>query len=273
VLLAEDNPVNVEVAREFLESFGCTTDIVNNGAEAVAAFDRGRYDLVLMDVQMPEMDGLTATRRIRESEVRQSRALTPIVAMTANAFAEDQEKCAAAGMNDYIAKPFDEEQLVALLRKWLRSAPMPATVAPAVSSGDDLTGGAGMMPPEATAPDVASPIEDKVLESLRTQRPELLHRLVRTYLDYAPKAIVDLKTASEAGDMLSVKMVAHSLKSSSANLDAQCLSTLCKELEAASNAKDQVLSRGLSRQIIEEFGRVRGRLESMAEAQAVRKTG
>ncbi|HRD74449.1 MAG TPA: response regulator [Hyphomicrobiaceae bacterium] len=307
VLLAEDNPVNVEVAREFLESYGCSVDIANNGVEAVVAIEHARYDLVLMDVQMPEMDGLTATARIREIERRTCLAPTPIIAMTANAYAEDREKCLGAGMNDYISKPFDEERLVSMLGIWLtrsrgaraealsskatseaaiavvsEEAPAPATGPAVAAIAGPATAAITDPGPAAPAPSSPvsqptpvvpgpAPIEEKVLEGLRTHRPELLRRLIRTYLDYAPKAISDLKTANDAKDMLSLKMVAHSLKSSSANLGAQRLSALCKDLEGASNAKDEVRASALAVTIVDEFAVVRARLEQMAAADALKQ--
>ena len=94
-------------------------DIANTGAEAVEAYAKGAYPIVLMDCQMPEMDGLTATRRIRAIEAAEGRARVPIIAVTANAFAEDRTACAAAGMDDYLAKPYTEAQLLATIEQWL----------------------------------------------------------------------------------------------------------------------------------------------------------
>jgi PAS domain S-box-containing protein len=122
VLLAEDNPVNQEVASAMLEVVGLTVDVVGDGAQAVAAVLAGHYDLVLMDMQMPLMDGLTATRAIRASGVPGVDRL-PIIAMTANAFSEDRQSCLAAGMDDHVAKPVHAEALYATLLRWLsRSA-------------------------------------------------------------------------------------------------------------------------------------------------------
>jgi signal transduction histidine kinase/ActR/RegA family two-component response regulator len=116
ILLVEDEPISQEVAREQLEDLGLRVDVAQNGAEAVRLAHRGAYALILMDMQMPEMDGLEATREIR----RQSAAPgTPIIALTANAYAEDRERCLAAGMDDFIAKPFDPEKLTASLLRWL----------------------------------------------------------------------------------------------------------------------------------------------------------
>ena len=118
VLLAEDNPVNQEVAKEYLSELGCTFDVVTNGNDAIAACEQRHYDLVLMDCQMPDLDGLTATRRLREAEANSGRPPIVIIAATANAYAEDRAACLAAGMNDYLSKPFTEECLTRMLNKW-----------------------------------------------------------------------------------------------------------------------------------------------------------
>ncbi len=118
VLLAEDNPVNQEVARALLEVVGLTVDVVGDGAQAVAAVRACDYDLVLMDMQMPLMDGISATRAIRASGVQGASRL-PIIAMTANAFSEDRVDCLAAGMDDHVAKPVDPDALYATLLRWL----------------------------------------------------------------------------------------------------------------------------------------------------------
>ena len=117
LLLAEDNPVNQRVAVHVLGKLGYAVDVVDNGALAVAAVARGNYALVLMDCQMPEMDGFAATAAIRRAEAKSSHL--PIIAMTANAMQGDREQCLAAGMDDYIAKPIDVAQLAALLAEWL----------------------------------------------------------------------------------------------------------------------------------------------------------
>jgi signal transduction histidine kinase/CheY-like chemotaxis protein len=122
VLLAEDNPVNIEVASEYLRSFGCTFDVALTGAEAVAAFRTTTFDLILMDVQMPEMDGVQATHHIREISKAEQRTRTPIVAVTANAFEADRKLCMAANMDGFLSKPFTDKQLEQVLSKWLKRA-------------------------------------------------------------------------------------------------------------------------------------------------------
>ncbi|PKO91390.1 MAG: histidine kinase [Betaproteobacteria bacterium HGW-Betaproteobacteria-10] len=126
LLLAEDNPINQEVALAVLSNVGIAADLANNGAEAVAAARARAYDLILMDMQMPELDGLAATQAIRRLA---GYALTPIIAMTANAFEEDRKACLAAGMNDHVAKPASPETLYAVLLKWLNRSEAVASAA------------------------------------------------------------------------------------------------------------------------------------------------
>ena len=116
VLLAEDNAINQEVARELLRAAGCEVEVADNGRRAVEMARAGGYDVILMDVQMPELDGIEASRQIRALP---GLSRVPIIAMTANAFAEDRAACLAAGMNDHVAKPVVAEQLFATLHDWL----------------------------------------------------------------------------------------------------------------------------------------------------------
>ena len=230
VLVAEDNPVNVEVAREYLEGMGCEVTCAENGIEAVRAFETGTFDIVLMDCQMPELDGLEATRRIRDIQRQKITRATPIIAITANAYAEDRDLCMEAGMDDYMSKPFSEEQLRRMLARWA-----PKTVeAGAAASGATSPSGtpAVIVVPEPEQPVSAEgAIEMPVLLQMQKTHATLLSRLLDTYLGYSPKAIQQMMAALEAQDHGQLKITAHSLKSSSANLGAMKLSGLCRDLE------------------------------------------
>ena len=230
ILLVEDNEVNIEVARELLSAMGCQVQVARNGLEAVAQFNHGKFAAVLMDCQMPIMDGLAATRRIREIERAHAMSPIPIIAMTANAYVEDRTRCFEAGMDDYLSKPYSENQLRATLKKWL--APEGETEkseAPGNETANKTT--------SATAGSENGVIDDGVVAPLRKSRPDLFKRLITTYLNYAPVALIELRTALEAHDLTTLGRVAHSLKSSSANLGAMHLSKLSRDLEVA--ARDQ----------------------------------
>jgi signal transduction histidine kinase/DNA-binding response OmpR family regulator/HPt (histidine-containing phosphotransfer) domain-containing protein len=229
VLLVEDNPVNQEVARDMLASLGCEVDVAANGCEALTALEQRAYDLVFMDCQMPEMDGFAATRAFREREAATTLHRSPhlpIIALTANAFASDREACLAAGMDDYLSKPFTSDRLLAMLKRWL---PWPAPVSAAPVPADIIQETASS--PAAAA----SPIFDpEVLASLQALPNGMarLERIVSTYCTTAAELVARLHTALAAGDCDAIRQTAHSLKGSSAQVGAQQLAALCAELEA-----------------------------------------
>jgi CheY-like chemotaxis protein len=158
ILAAEDNTVNQELVRVILEGLGCRVHAVASGLEAVEAFRREDYDLILMDCQMPGMDGFEATKKIRELEEilrsKKGREGIPIVALTAHAMRGDRERCLAAGMVDYISKPFKREQLVSVLRRWIDKPRTSKTtlprIEPASPQEEDLTAEDSQILPEAT---------------------------------------------------------------------------------------------------------------------------
>ncbi len=251
VLVVEDNPVNVEVAQEYLGNLGCAIKLAGNGVEAVAAFSEPRFDIILMDCQMPVMDGLEATRRIREAEKILGTARTPIVAVTANAYAEDRAKCLAAGMDDYLSKPFTEAQLAQLLSKWsnlpaseagsVMNVPASRGVVSAASERTKPTKsnnkGAGRprnkraAAPQAPAASATESFDKDVLGRLKNSHPALLARLIETYLSVAPELLSQILAAAAEGNHDVLRATAHSLKSSSANVGAAKLSDLCRDLE------------------------------------------
>ena len=129
ILLAEDNPVNQEVAMEYLIGFGCTVEVAGNGEEAIAAFQPGKFDIILMDCQMPVLDGLSAVRAIRGIEQSEGVSPVPIIAVTANAYESDRLDAFAAGMNDYLVKPFSDDALLAVIEKWRNNASLAKSAA------------------------------------------------------------------------------------------------------------------------------------------------
>jgi two-component system sensor histidine kinase/response regulator len=234
VLVAEDNPVNQEVAAAMLESLGLRCHLAENGRIALERALNERFDLVLMDCQMPEMDGFETTSRIRDGQ--RSGALPqhlPIIALTANAVAGDRERCLAAGMDDYLSKPFGREQLAAILQRWLPQPPAAGTAA---------TPAAAVVAAAAAAPTGDEAINPRALDTIR-QLPGpngelLVQKVVAAYLGDAPTRLAQLQAAAAAGDAEALRRAAHALKSSSANVGAEPLAALCKELEALGRQGD-----------------------------------
>jgi two-component system, sensor histidine kinase and response regulator len=182
VLLAEDNPVNQEVAKYMLQGFGCSVDIANNGREALQALTYKTYDMVLMDCMMPEMDGYQATAEIRRLQNAGQLPAFPIIALTANAIEGDREKCLIAGMDDYLAKPFKAEALLRVVKSWVKASAIIFTNPPKSSQDQKLV------------------IDSAALESLRNLDPsgnnESLQRIFTRYLDNADELLQSLATKS-----------------------------------------------------------------------------
>ncbi len=219
VLLVEDNPINREVALDILTSGGIVPDLACDGAEAVERAQQSDYDLILMDIQMPVMDGLVATRAIR-AMARHAR--TPIVAMTANAFEEDRRKCIAAGMDDYLAKPVTPTTLREKLRRWLPLAARgeaAAPEAPAALPADlpDFHGIPGL------------DVEAGLTAALG--RPDRYARLLGMFARHHAEDAASLHNALSSGDFAAAHRIAHSLKGTSATLGAREVSEAACDLD------------------------------------------
>ena len=211
ILLAEDNIVNQKLALRLLEQMGYRADVAANGLEAVAAIERQSYDLVLMDVQMPEMDGFEASREITRRWPVDRRPR--IIAMTANAMQGDRELCLAAGMDDYMSKPIRVEELVAALERSAAREP------DAIRATIDR--------PSTTVLDHAT------LERLRAAMGAgFLDELLPTFLEDSQELVGTIRRALAENDVDSFRRAAHSLKSNAASFGAMTLSTLAKDLEA-----------------------------------------
>lgn len=224
VLLVEDNELNQIVAQELLRDAGMRVDVASNGQEALARVAQRPYDIVLMDMQMPVMDGETATRQLR-SDPRHARL--PIIAMTANAMQADRERCFAAGMNDHVSKPIDPEVLWATLVRWLlpRGGQVPAA--------QDVR----LSPSPATAvPDVPQGVPglDTVLGLQRASgKPGLYAELLQRFCQSHGDVVQVLQTALQGGDLALAERTAHTLRSVAANIGAQQVSQQAQALEHA----------------------------------------
>jgi CheY-like chemotaxis protein/HPt (histidine-containing phosphotransfer) domain-containing protein len=239
ILVAEDNPVNQEMALAVLDVLGCQAEVAANGQEAVEAVARTGYDLILMDCQMPVLDGFAATAAIRRWEQAQGRPRLPIIALTANIVKGFREQCLAVGMDDYLSKPFEQEQLAALLEHWLPAASAviqtpTAPAAVALASGGEAAAPAEPSPAPAPEP-TASPLDERALAQIRAlQRPgapDLLGKIIGLYLESSAGLLQQVRDAVAGENGEALRLAAHSLKSSSANLGATQLVAACKELE------------------------------------------
>ena len=196
MLLAEDNAINGMVGVALLEEAGCTVDVVGTGIEAVAACARRRYDLVLMDCRMPEMDGYRATEAIRRAEAGGSRV--PIVALTAHAVNTETERCLDAGMDDCITKPASPEIISQVLDRWLREA---------------------------------SPLSTGTLDDLERRSPAVLRTVIQHYVAGIPTDVARLRTAVGRGDRERIVDIAHDLAGSAMVVGARDLATLLRMVE------------------------------------------
>jgi CheY-like chemotaxis protein len=244
VLLVEDNPVNLMVGQRLLGVLGVDCDIAGNGEAALLRMSASRYDVVLMDCQMPVMDGYTATRRWRAGEQSTGDGNhLPIVAMTANAMAGDRQKCIDAGMDDYLAKPVTRAELERCLHRWWqpqanpgpRSPPAiePLRQPPLPIADIALLPQPEMMQQENSLHDQdgGAVIDSDVIDELRLALGSEVEQLINMFLDDTPMLIARLEAAALAPDMDMLREVAHSLKSSSANLGAMALSVAAKRVE------------------------------------------
>lgn len=242
ILLAEDNPVNQKVALKVLERLGYSVDVVDNGLAAVEAVRGGGYTVVLMDIQMPQMDGLEATRQIRKEGLGMAGPHVPIVALTAHATEGDRADCLRAGMDDYLVKPLRPAELAETLDRCVCA---PAPGGPASGAPAPCGPAATAAPAEPQpAPAEPQPFDDSALLELLDGDREAAAEILEDYLREGLAVITTIHEALVATDLATVKLKAHSLKGASANVGASAMRELAARLEAA--AAGQCLSESLS---------------------------
>ena len=258
MLLVEDNAINQEIALAMLEDSGYEATPADNGRRALALWQQQPFDVILMDCQMPEMDGFEATRRLRRMETEQGRGRTPVIALTANAILGDRELCLDAGMDDYLAKPYTRAALLDVLARWRPSSSAPAKVEMAAMA-------------ETPVPaETAAILDAAALQNLRAMRrpgrPDVLGRIIDLFYSDAPRLLGQLEVAAEASDAAALQLAAHTLKSSCANVGALGLSATCREIEQYARGNDVGSALNHIRGIQQELDRVLAALAIEKEA-------
>ncbi|MGF6276076.1 two-component system sensor histidine kinase/response regulator [Massilia sp. UYP11] len=277
VLLAEDNPVNVEVARAMLESLGLETHCATNGQEALHAVHEGGWDAVLMDCQMPVMDGFAATGEIRRHEREAGRARTlPVIAITANALQGDREACLAAGMDDYLSKPFTQQQLAAVIGRWValpvlaeRHHDDDAAPALAYQPSPALP---PSLPPSPQPPPRDNPVDRAALDNIRALSRDagdvLVQKVINAYVGDTPRHLQALRQAVTTRDAEALRRIAHGLKSASANIGAARLAAACRDLEQLGRSGAVDGAAPLLADMEREFQSVRQSLHALLEKES-----
>ena len=246
ILVAEDNSINQAVILSQLEMLGYQADCVSNGLEALELLAKQDYDLVLMDCQMPFMDGYLATQELRRREENKRHSV--VIALTANAMLEDRQKCLAAGMDDYLSKPLEEEDLVKIIQRW--TAPKAKSHASNNNAEQDLILTSNSPPnssevvrlaelaavpleesQKAIALQNSPPIDLERLARISRGKVAIQQQLLKIFVDKTPKDLVALETAISTLNSSQVQYYAHRLKGSAANVGVPTMSALAGELE------------------------------------------
>jgi PAS domain S-box-containing protein len=239
ILLAEDNLINQKVALGILAKYGYRTDVAADGVEVLAALERRSYDLILMDINMPNMDGLTATRLIRRSLPQTKQPY--IIALTANGMREDQARCLSAGMNSYISKPIQVDELIAALEQTPSRSPAPTVAVPATVAPPNeheralaLRAMTNLSSYNAVDPTVLA----EICEVLGADGEVMVRDLIMLFLHNSPILLDQLRTALAAGEVETVRRTVHTFRSPAAQMGALHLAALCQSLEAKSEQGD-----------------------------------
>jgi signal transduction histidine kinase/HPt (histidine-containing phosphotransfer) domain-containing protein len=275
ILVTDDNVINQKVASKLLQQFGYMADVASGGAEALAAMQKIRYDLVFMDVQMPGMDGLETTRRLREWEKNESRAATHIIALTANAMAGDRDKCLAAGMNDYLAKPVRPDALQAAIERTKRgttalTAPESPTVPVDKQQTSSATANVDLKPTPATT-EPSQPLSeqemidwDRLVEFSGGSRTSLIE-ITDLYLNQTSEQLARLENAFQQQDIPSIVRIAHSSAGASGVCGILAMEPLFRRMEQFGKENHASQAAALLPQVCRNFDTVKTLLLSSRE--------
>ena len=234
ILVADDDPTQQLVIAAVLKKSGYRVCTAPNGKVAVELFGQAGPDIVLMDCQMPELDGYQATRAIRQLESESNEGPVTIIAITGNALKGDREKCIAAGMDDYLSKPFTGDQLREVISKYLQHSESQ----------------------EPHLPVIESSVLDGLSALQTSWEQDVVRNIVQVYLDHSKAIVAELQVALDAPDAESITANAQALKSSSAKIGALKLADLCKALETASRQEDLSSAAEIHQQVQQQHNRV-----------------
>lgn len=255
ILLAEDNPTNRQVALRILEKLGFRADAAANGLEAVKALETLPYDVVLMDVQMPEMDGFEATALIRNPDSSVLDHDIPIIAMTAHAMSGDRERCLDAGMNDYLPKPIVPRALADTLEKWLDQK----SSVPMEDGGEVL-----QEIEERKVQEERSIFERRALAKLLMDDESMIQEIIDTFLEDQPRQLAKLEEAFGNKDIEQIERIAHTIKGASGNVRGLAMNAVALDMEQAAKDGDFDTALGLMPELLKQFGLLKTKMQTEA---------
>ena len=254
ILLVDDNETNRLVAQGVLNKLGyATVDVAVNGLEALTALEKTAYDLVLMDVQMPEMDGLEATRAIRDASTPVLNHAVPIIAMTANVMKEDRERCFEVGMDDYVPKPLNRKELAEAIGRRLPKTAQTETVEPVP------------VPSVAAAPAKAAFNKKDMLERMDNDE-EIVSMIIKSFIKFIPQNFNELQEALEKKNAEAIERIGHTIKGASANVSAETMREVALQIEKCGKAGDAAGAAGLFEDLKKELKRFETALQKEVDS-------
>ena len=257
VLLVEDNPTNQIVAEGMLKLHGCTVELAVNGKETVQAVKKKEFDIILMDCQMPVLDGYGATAEIRKIENKTKKPHTPIIAFTAHVMKGDRARCLVAGMDDYLAKPFTPQQLLNVLKKWV----------PRVRQSTEVGSPENANINEVKSASAVKSFDPSVFAQYRliqkTGEPDIVKKIIRSYLESAPPLLKSIKNGVKAKNTETLWQAAHTMQSSNKLIGAGHMADICGELEMKGRAGSLENCVQLLAELEREFPYIENQLRKM----------